>query len=129
MRSCESCESKLNLRIDAEIIWSHISGGMSTSCYRVKLLGCNEKKVIDILGRRTSAQRMEIAKAYQTVYGESLHKRLKSSFSGKLEVHNPLLMLLTPSHFVATPISKELNYYNLLLIRKWNYIIWFETKY
>ncbi len=58
------------------------------------VLGCNEKKVIEVLGRRTSAQRMEIVKAYQTVYGESLHKRLKSSFSGKLEVHNPLLTLL-----------------------------------
>lgn len=28
---------------------------------------------------------MEIAQAYQTVYGESLHKRLKQSLSGKLE--------------------------------------------
>jgi hypothetical protein len=49
-------------------------------------LGCNEKRVIEILGRRTQAQRMEIAQAYQTVYSQSLHKRLKSAFSGKLEV-------------------------------------------
>lgn len=49
-------------------------------------LGCNEKRVIEILGRRTQAQRMEIAQAYLTVYGESLHKRLKASFNGKLEV-------------------------------------------
>lgn len=48
-------------------------------------LGCNEKKVIEILGKRTQAQRLEIAQAYQTVYGESLHKRLKAAFSGKLE--------------------------------------------
>ncbi|CAK9223887.1 unnamed protein product [Sphagnum troendelagicum] len=61
-----------------------------------KVLGCNEKKVIDILGRRTSAQRMEIAKAYQTVYGESLHKRLKSSFSGKLE-KAMLLWMMDPA--------------------------------
>ncbi|XP_024373908.1 annexin-like protein RJ4 isoform X2 [Physcomitrium patens] len=51
----------------------------------LKGLGSNEKKVIEILGRRTQAQRLEIAQAYQTVYGESLHKRLKSAFSGKLE--------------------------------------------
>lgn len=50
-----------------------------------KGLGCNEKRVIEILARRTQAQRLEIAQAYQTVYGESLHKRLKSAFSGKLE--------------------------------------------
>lgn len=49
-------------------------------------LGCNEKRVIEILGRRTQAQRMEIAQAYQTIFGESLHKRLKQSLSGKLEV-------------------------------------------
>ncbi|CAK9882406.1 unnamed protein product [Sphagnum jensenii] len=50
-----------------------------------KGLGCNEKRVIEILGRRTQAQRMEIAQAYQTVYSQSLHKRLKSAFNGKLE--------------------------------------------
>lgn len=50
-----------------------------------KGLGCNEKRVIEILGRRTQAQRLEISQAYQTVYGESLHKRLKSALSGKLE--------------------------------------------
>jgi len=61
-----------------------------------KVLGCNEKKVIDVLGRRTSAQRMEIVKAYQTVYGESLHKRLKSSFSGKLE-KAMLLWMMEPA--------------------------------
>lgn len=49
-------------------------------------LGCNEKRVIEILGRRTQSQRLEIAQAYQTVYGESLHKRLKAAFNGKLEV-------------------------------------------
>jgi hypothetical protein len=52
----------------------------------LKGLGCNEKRVIEILGRRTQAQRMEIAQAYQTVYSQSLHKRLKSAFNGKLEV-------------------------------------------
>jgi len=59
-------------------------------------LGCNEKRVIEILGRRTQAQRIEIAQAYQTVYGESLHKRLKSAMSGKLEVCTPTASTFSP---------------------------------
>ena len=46
---------------------------------------CNEKKVIDILGRRTQQQRDSIVEAYKTLFGESLHKLLKSCLSGKLE--------------------------------------------
>jgi hypothetical protein len=61
-------------------------------------LGCNEKKVIEILGRRTQAQRLEIAQAYQTVYGESLHKRLKAAFSGKLEVRFSFLPCIRSSY-------------------------------
>lgn len=66
-------------------------------------LGCNEKKVIEILGKRTQAQRLEIAQAYQTVYGESLHKRLKAAFSGKLEVS-------FTSHHLSTILSPVHNY-------------------
>jgi annexin A7/11 len=58
---------------------------LRSSFKAIKGLGCNERRVIEILGRRTQAQRLEIAQAYQTVYGESLHKRLKASFSSKLE--------------------------------------------
>jgi len=48
--------------------------------------GCDEKRVIQILGHRTQPQRMAIADAYQRQYGESIHKRLKSELHGKLEV-------------------------------------------
>lgn len=54
----------------------------------------NEKRIIEILGKRTQAQRLEIAQAYQTVFGDSLHKRLKAAFSGKLEVSAPYLLVL-----------------------------------
>lgn len=45
---------------------------------------CNEKKVIDILGRRTQRQRDSIAESYKALFGESLHKHLKSCMSDKL---------------------------------------------
>lgn len=45
---------------------------------------CNEKKVIDILGRRSQQQRESITEAYKILYEESLHKRLKACFSGRI---------------------------------------------
>ena len=53
-------------------------------------LGCDEKRVIQILAHRTQAQRLAIADAYYRQYGESIQKRLKSELHGKLEVafHN-----------------------------------------
>lgn len=49
-------------------------------------LGCDEKRVIQILAHRTQAQRLAIADAYYRQYGESIQKRLKSELHGKLEV-------------------------------------------
>jgi hypothetical protein len=49
-------------------------------------IGCDEKKVISILGHRTQAQRLAIADAYQRQFGENLSKRLKSELHGNLEV-------------------------------------------
>lgn len=76
-------------------------------------LGCNEKRVIEILGRRTQAQRMEIAQAYLTVYGESLHKRLKTSFNGKLEV-SLMHSLVTPVGNYITAWYMEIRVNNLI---------------
>jgi hypothetical protein len=49
-------------------------------------IGCDEKKVISILGHRTQAQRLAIADAYQRQFGENLSKRLKSELHSNLEV-------------------------------------------
>lgn len=54
---------------------------------------CNEKKVIEILGRRNQAQRNSIAEGYRLLYGESLHKRLKSAMGGKLQKCTVLWMM------------------------------------
>ncbi|CAK9214453.1 unnamed protein product [Sphagnum troendelagicum] len=48
-------------------------------------IGCDEKKVISILGHRTQAQRLAIADAYQRQFGENLSKRLKSELHSNLE--------------------------------------------
>lgn len=48
-------------------------------------LSCNEKRVMEVLGRRSQLQRQAISECYKQEYGESLHKRLKSAISnGKL---------------------------------------------
>ena len=98
-----------NLQEDCKDLRSSFKGikGISAG------LGCNEKKVIEILGRRTQAQRLEIAQAYQTVYGESLHKRLKAAFSGKLEVsftnHYPNTDPRISVHIHASVIDLKVN--------------------
>lgn len=56
-------------------------------------LGCDEKRVIQILGHRTQAQRLAVAEAYYTQYGESLFKRLKSELHNSLEVSVALNLL------------------------------------
>ncbi|XP_021307471.1 annexin D3 isoform X3 [Sorghum bicolor] len=44
--------------------------------------GTDEKALIDVLGRRTAAQRAEIRRAYAGLYRESLLDRLRSELSG-----------------------------------------------
>lgn len=59
--------------------------------------GCDEKRVIQILGHRNQPQRTAIADAYQRQYGESIFKRLKSELHGKLE-KAVLLWMMSPAH-------------------------------
>lgn len=51
----------------------------------LKGLICNEKKVIEILARKSQAQRASIAEGYKLFFGESLNKRLKSALSNNVE--------------------------------------------
>lgn len=45
-------------------------------------MGTDEAIVIDVLGTRTSEQRVEIANAYKASYGEDLRKKLQGELSG-----------------------------------------------
>jgi annexin A7/11 len=49
-------------------------------------IGCDEKRVISILGHRTQAQRLAVADAYHRQFGEILSHRLKSELHNNLEV-------------------------------------------
>lgn len=48
--------------------------------------GTNEKALVEILGRRTAAQRAEIRRAYASLYKESLLTRLHGELSGHFQV-------------------------------------------
>jgi len=60
-------------------------------------LSCNEKKVIEILGRKNQTQRDSIAEGYKRVFGESLQKRLKSAINNKLLAKCVLLWMMEPA--------------------------------
>jgi len=71
-------------------------------------LTCNEKKVIEILGRRTKAQRDSISERYKLVFGESLQKRVKSAMSNKLLARSVSLWLMEPSERDAVLLCEAL---------------------
>ncbi|KAJ7383656.1 hypothetical protein OS493_026842 [Desmophyllum pertusum] len=57
--------------------------------------GTDEQALIDIIVKRSNAQRVEIRKRYKTMFGKDLMNDLKSELSGNLE--DCLLALLEPS--------------------------------
>ncbi|CAD5123608.1 DgyrCDS11936 [Dimorphilus gyrociliatus] len=57
-----------------------------TKLYKaMKGLGCNDKVIVDVFGRRSFDQRADIRKQFKTMYGDDLESRLKSELSGNLE--------------------------------------------
>lgn len=50
-----------------------------------KGFGCDDKKVIEILGHRNFAQRHELRETYRNVYSDDLLSRLKSELRGNFE--------------------------------------------
>jgi annexin A7/11 len=59
----------------------------------MKGFGTDEDAIIEVLCRRTNAQRMEIVRCYKTSYGKDLHDDIRSETSGNFE--KLLIALLT----------------------------------
>nr|KAF6454697.1 annexin A8 like 1 [Rousettus aegyptiacus] len=51
----------------------------------MKGIGTNEQAIIDVLTRRSSTQRQQIAKSFKAQFGKNLTDTLKSELSGKFE--------------------------------------------
>lgn len=74
----------------------------------MKGFGTDEKKIIDVLCRRTSRQRMEILQAYKAGYGKDLIQNLKSELSGNFEDLS-VALLMTPAQLEARDLQKAID--------------------
>uniref|UniRef100_A0A8C9QW36 Annexin n=1 Tax=Spermophilus dauricus TaxID=99837 RepID=A0A8C9QW36_SPEDA len=59
---------------DAEILYKAMKG-----------IGTNEQAIIDVLTKRSNAQRQQISKSFKAQFGKDLTETLKSELSGKFE--------------------------------------------
>jgi hypothetical protein len=73
----------------------------------MKGFGTDEKTIIDVLGNRSSDQRMELKKSHQQMYGKDLVKELKSEISGNFWNTVEALMM-SPVEFDAFSIRSAI---------------------
>ncbi|XP_064170607.1 annexin A4-like isoform X1 [Anguilla rostrata] len=66
----------------------------------MKGFGTDEQAIIELLGNRTTKQRVPLLAAYKTTYGKDLISDLKSELTGNFE-HLVLTMLRTPAQLAA----------------------------
>ncbi|KAK4875050.1 hypothetical protein RN001_011472 [Aquatica leii] len=73
-----------------------------------KGFGCNEEAIIEIITKRSNAQRQEISEHFKTMYGKDLIKELKSELRGNLEDVIVALML-PPAEYYAKQLHKAIS--------------------
>nr|CDS23667.1 annexin [Echinococcus granulosus] len=70
-------------------------------------IGTNEAEIIEILGGRTSAERMAIREAYTSISSKTLHDALKSELSGHFR-ELVLLLIQSPWQVMAEALYKAI---------------------
>ncbi|KAI4807541.1 hypothetical protein KUCAC02_027344 [Chaenocephalus aceratus] len=73
----------------------------------MKGFGTDENAILELLGSRTSKQRVPMVAAYKTTYGKDLLHDLKSELTGNFE-KLVLAMVKSPNHFDASELREAI---------------------